>query len=152
MGEPFGHEYAEFNADGILCRLRCQCCGETVASLEETPSRRFPGRTFTQLRYHANMAQRRIPLSDGSTTTLFLCKDCEGEDIHGQEEKVALQLRMGWQRGLEANRRPAGDIETMRARVKDLRPMKKAEIAARQKGPEEVPAPKELPKEDRHGG
>ncbi|OHD24163.1 MAG: hypothetical protein A2Y38_14210 [Spirochaetes bacterium GWB1_59_5] len=147
MEKPFEHEYAEFNAEGILSLLRCQCCGCAVASLMETPSKKFPGRTFTQMRHHANMKQQRIPLSDGSTTTIFLCADCNGVDVDPHAAKIAHQLRMGWQRGLEANKRPQADIVALHARTKDLKPLTKAEVAEREPKPEKEPPMKALPKE-----
>ena len=49
-GTEFEHDYAVFNAEGLLSGLRCMCCDSAVAGLDEQPSQKFPGRTFSVLK------------------------------------------------------------------------------------------------------
>lgn len=141
----FEHEYADFNSDGILERLRCQSCGTPVASLMETPSRQFPNRTFTKLRLHANLAKGRVRLSDGSSADVFLCKDCAGFELDPHAAKITKQILTAWEQEMVANKRPQPEISAMKARTATLKVLTKVEAAALQKAPPPIPSPKPIP-------
>jgi len=145
MGEPFAHEHVEFTRDGLLSKILCQSCGTEVASLEERPSRKFPGRTFSRLRYHANMVKRSALFSDGTTATVFLCGECRNTDMDPHVDNVGKQIQTAMVREMEAHRRPARDVDALKARVRNLRPLTRAEASARQTLPVTPPPPKPLP-------
>lgn len=144
MGEPFAHEYAEFNEDGLVSLLRCQSCATPIGGLGEVPSRKFPGRTLTRLRRYANFRSREVVLSDRSKCLVFLCADCEEVDMDPHVERVGLQIRTAWRRELEANRRPANQIDDLMERTRDLKALTRDEAFALQPAPVAPPPPRPI--------
>lgn len=152
MAGPFGHEYAEVNEDGLVSLLRCQCCGTPVGGLSEAPSQKFPGRTFTRLRRHANFRTREIMLSDGSKCLIFLCGECVEVDIDPYAVNIGRQIRAAWRREMEANHRPAEQIEALMERTRGLKALTKTEaLLARLKPAEPAPLKKLLQEATRGG-